>query len=122
MLDAWNRHDIDGLLTVLHPGVRYRSLIGALEGSKEHRGHEGVRQWWAEVQDIFADRRLDYERIFTKGEWVVFDGVGVGTGRASEAEVRWPFRGVARTAGGLLTEVRLFADEAEADEYMGDDA
>jgi ketosteroid isomerase-like protein len=121
MLERWNSHDIDGLLAVCHPGVRFRSLVAAVEGSKEHRGHEEVRQWWDEVETIFSDRRMECDAIWTQGEWVVFDGTGIGTGRASLAEVRWPFRGVARASDGKLTEVRLFAEPDEADVYMGDD-
>ncbi len=119
-LDAWNRHDLDALLEVCHPGIRFRSLIGAMEGSKAHRGHEGVRRWWSEAQEVFADRRLECDRIWSHGEWTVFDGAGYGTGRASQAEVRWPFTGVARASDGLLTEWRLFADREDAEAFIGD--
>ena len=119
-LEAWNRHDVDGLLALCHKGVRFRSLIGAVEGSKAHRGHQGVRRWWAEAEEVFEGRRMEVDAISTRGEWVVFTGVGVGTGRASGAEVRWPFMGVARLADGLLSELRLFADTDEAEAFLGD--
>jgi hypothetical protein len=63
---------------------------------------------------------MQVEEITTRGEWVVFTGVGLGTGRASGAQVRWPFVGVARLADGLLSEWRLFADPAEAEAFLGD--
>lgn len=119
-LEAWNRHDLEALVALCHPGVRFRSLIGALEGDKAHRGHEGVRRWWAEAEEAFDARRMDVETITTRGEWVVFTGVGLGTGRGSGAEVRWPFVGVARLADGLLSEWRLFSDAAEAEAFLGD--
>ena len=119
-LEAWNRHDLDGLIALCAPGVRFRSLIGAVEGDKAHRGHEGVRAWWAEAEAVFDDRRMEVETITARGEWVVFTGVGVGTGRASRAEVRWPFVGVARLADGLLSDWRLFADQEEAEAFLGD--
>jgi ketosteroid isomerase-like protein len=119
-LEAWNRHDVEGLLALCHPGVRFRSLIGAVEGSKAHRGHEGVRRWWAEAEEVFDNRRMKVDEIATRGEWVVFTGVGLGTGRASGAEVRWPFVGVARLGHGLLSEWRLFSDPAEAEAFLGD--
>ena len=119
-LEAWNRHDLESLIALCHPGVRFRSLIGALEGSKAHRGHEGVRRWWTEAEEVFAARRLEVEEITTRGEWVVFTGVGLGTGRGSGAEVRWPFVGVARLADGLVSEWRLFSDPAEAEAFLGD--
>jgi ketosteroid isomerase-like protein len=119
-LEAWDRHDLEALVGLCHPGVRFRSLIGVVEGSKAHRGHEGVRRWWAEAEEAFNDRRMDVEAITTRGEWVVFSGVGLGTGRVSGAEVRWPFVGVARLADGLLSEWRLFPDAAEAEAFLGD--
>ena len=97
-------------------------MIGALEGDKAHRGHEGLRSWWAEAEEAFEGRRMEVEAITTRGEWVVFTGVGVGTGRASGALVRWPFVGVARSADGLLSEWRLFANRADADAFLGDSA
>ena len=119
-LEAWNRHDVDALLALCHRGIRFRSLIGAVEGSKAHRGHEGVRRWWAEAEEVFEGRRMEVEEITTRGEWVVCTGVGIGTGRASGAEVRWPFVGAARLADGLLSEWRLFADPGEAEAFLGD--
>ena len=119
-LEAWNRHDLEALLALCHPGVRFRSLIGAVEGSKAHRGHEGVRRWWVEAEEVFEGRRLQVDEVGTRGDWVVFTGVGIGTGRASRAEVRWPFVGVARLADGLLSDWRLFTDPDEAEAFLGD--
>lgn len=119
-LEAWNRHDLEGLVALCHRGVRFRSLIGAVEGSKAHRGHEGVRRWWAEAEEAFEGRRMEVDEITTRGEWVVFTGVGLGTGRASGAEVRWPFVGVARLADGLLSDWRLFYDPGKAEAFLGD--
>jgi ketosteroid isomerase-like protein len=122
VFEAWNRHDVEGIVALCHPGVRFHTLIGALEGSKAHRGHDGVRHWWAEVQGVFDDRHMDIEEITTRGEWVVCTGVGLGTGRVSGAEVRWPFVGVARLADGLLSEWRLFAEPKDARAFLGDSA
>ena len=119
-LEAWNRADLEALLALCHPGIRFRSLIGALEGSKAHRGHEGVRRWWAEAEAAFEGRRMEVGEITTRGEWVVFTGVGLGTGRASGADVRWPFVGVMRSADGLLSDWRFFSDPGEAEAFLGD--
>lgn len=121
-LETWNAGDLEALLALCHRGIRFRSFIGALEGDKAHRGHDGVRSWWAEAEEAFEDRRMEVEEITARGEWVVFTGVGLGTGRASRAEVRWPFVGAARVADGLLSEWRLFGDRAEADAFLGDAA
>ena len=91
-----------------------------VEGSKEHRGHEGIRRWWAEAEAVFEGRSLEVDEITTRGEWVVFSGVGGGRGRASGADVRWPFVGVACMRDGLLSEWRLFGDQEEADAFLGD--
>ena len=121
-VEAWDAGDVDALLALCHRGVRFRSFIGALEGDKAHRGHEGVRSWWGEAEEAFEGRGLELDDIQARGEWVVFTGVGFGTGRASRAEVRWPFVGVARVAEGLLSEWRLFPDRDEADAFLGDAA
>ncbi len=119
-LDAWNRGDIDALVELCHPGIRFHSLIEAAEGGKANRGHRGLRSWWRQAEEVFADRRMEVSGIATRGGWTVAQGVGCGTGRASGAQVRWPFVVAARTHDGLLSEWRFFAGAAEAEAFLGD--
>ncbi len=108
------------MLSVCHPGIRFRSLIGVAEGSQAHRGHEEMRRWWAGAEEVFAERWMEIDELATRGEWAVVRGAGHGVGRASGAEVRWPYVGVARGVDGFLTEWRFFADDADARAFMGD--
>ncbi len=122
-LDAWNRHDLEGLLALCAPGVRFRSLIGAVEGSKAHRGHEGVRRWWDEVEEVVrGPPAWRSTRSPPAASGWCSTASGSAPGRASGAEVRWPFVGVARIADGLLSEWRLFAEPDEAEAFLGDAA
>jgi ketosteroid isomerase-like protein len=119
-LDAWNRGDIDGLVALCHPGIRFRSLIAAAEGDKAHRGHQGVRDWWGQVEEVFAERRMEVDEIRSRGRWTVVTGCGYGKGRASGADVRWPFVSVVEPVDGLLSTWRFFTDAGEAEAFMGE--
>ena len=54
--EAFNSRDLEGLLTLLHPDVRVRSLMTEAERT-DYDGHQGVREWHAAVVDIFPDWR-----------------------------------------------------------------
>ena len=54
--DAYNRRDMDSLLALLDPEVEVRSLMTEAERST-YRGHEGVREWFEAVLDVFPDWR-----------------------------------------------------------------
>ena len=57
VLEAWNRHDVDGLLALCHKGVRFRSLIGAVEGGLDDEGfdHDLFRNDVELFQDLFDE-------------------------------------------------------------------
>ena len=119
MLEAWDRGDIDAIVALCHPGIRFRSLIAPAEGHKAHRGHRGLREWWAQVEEVFAERRMELSAVEARGEWTMVTGVGHGVGRASGAEVNWPFVCVARLTDGLVSDWRFFNDRAAAEELIG---
>lgn len=53
-----SREDIDGFLTVIHDDVVWTEQV--LPDKKVYRGHDGVRQWIADVTHVirFRDERI----------------------------------------------------------------
>lgn len=79
----------------------------------------GLRDWWDQVQEVFTDRRMEVSEIRTQGRWTVVTGVGHGRGRASGADVEWPYVSVVLPVDGLLSDWRFFTDPAEAEAFVG---
>ena len=56
-IDAYNRRDLDALTALMSPDVDLRPPVTELWGNA-YRGHEGIRQWLADVEDSFVQARI----------------------------------------------------------------
>lgn len=52
--DAFRTRDVDRLLTMLHPDVEVKSLMTEPDRPL-YSGHDGVRDWFHAVLDVFPD-------------------------------------------------------------------
>jgi ketosteroid isomerase-like protein len=52
--DAFRSRDVETLITLLHPDVEVKSLMTEAE-RPIYSGHDGVRDWFHAVLDIFPD-------------------------------------------------------------------
>jgi ketosteroid isomerase-like protein len=55
---AYNRGDVDALCAFMAPDVELRPPVSALRGVA-YRGHEGVRQWFADLDESFSRVRIE---------------------------------------------------------------
>ncbi len=55
---AYNRGDVDALCEFMAPDVELRPPVSALRGVA-YRGHEGVRQWFADLDESFSRVRIE---------------------------------------------------------------
>jgi len=66
---AFNDRDLDAFLSVLAEDVEASPMLAAVEGG--YTGHEGVRRWWATVNDAFPDIVADVDEIEDRGDRTV---------------------------------------------------
>jgi len=117
--EAFNRGDVEGALEFLHPEIEWHTYIVPGPGGGLYRGHEGVRELWADAQRIFGDFRNVPEEVFEAGEYVIayvsVEGVGARSGAAVQARIAhlYAFR------DGLVAAVRSFDDHDEARRAAG---
>ena len=71
MLDEWNGGDVDALLQVFDPEVEVRPALSTFLASMVYRGHEGVRTWYAETNEPWAQLHADAERFIEAGDRTV---------------------------------------------------
>ena len=122
MHTAFGRRDLEALLAACHPEVTYRAAITQLlEGEAgDFRGHDGIRRWWRDLDDLYDDLRtevvevcdLDGERVL-----VVFDVHGRGKGSGVTRVER--LTQVATVRDGQIIEMRDFFSRREALEAVG---
>jgi ketosteroid isomerase-like protein len=67
-IDAFNGHDLDGVLAFIDPSIEFRSRIVELEGGGPYRGHDGIRKWWEDVFTVFPDFCTEIEELEDVGD------------------------------------------------------
>lgn len=105
-IDAYNAHDLEGMLASLDHDVDYRPLrLGGLTGMC--RGHDGVRHWFAQLGSAHCHRiELAELRELSDGHVLA-----TGAVRIADASDVAPFCGAYHTASGaILTACHYFGE------------
>ena len=117
--EAFNRGDIEAALEFLDPEIEWHTYIVPGPGGVVYRGHDGVRELWADAKRIFGDFRNVPEEVFEVGEQVIahvsVEGVGARSGAPVQARIAhlYTFR------DGKVLSIRSFDDRDEARRQAG---
>ena len=84
--DAWNRHDVDALMTFMSEDCVFEASAGRDIAGTRYVGREAVRAAFADVWATFADAHWGDARHFVVGERGVSEWTFTGT-RADGARV-----------------------------------
>ena len=71
MLREWNSGDVEALLEVFDPEIEVRPALRAFLASMVYRGHDGVRSWYAETNEPWAELQAEPQRFIDAGERTV---------------------------------------------------
>src|SRR2546430_2516959 len=71
MLHEWNGGDVDALVQVFDPEVEVRPALSTFLASMVYRGHEGIREWYAETNEPWAQLQAEAERFVEAGDRTV---------------------------------------------------
>ena len=82
-ISAWN---IEGLLRLYHPEIEFLPLTGTQVETGGYRGHDGVRAYLAEAEELWDVLEPDGSHYEDLGDRVVVAGTCRVRGRASGAE------------------------------------
>ena len=63
MLREWNSGDVEALLEVFDPEVEVRPALRTFLASTVYRGHDGVRTWFEETNEPWAELQAEPERF-----------------------------------------------------------
>jgi ketosteroid isomerase-like protein len=93
--DSLNQRDPDAVLALMDDDVEIVPRTAAIEGSLH--GHEGVRQWWKNMLDVWPDLTVEVVEVRDLGDLTLaavhLRGHGAGSDLPSEATVwqvsRW---------------------------------
>ena len=77
--DAWNRHDVDALMSFMTDECAFESSAGPDVAGTRHVGRQAVRAAFAEVWSIYPDAHWGGARHFVCGDRGVSEWTFTGT-------------------------------------------
>ena len=112
-VEAYNARDIEALIPLLDREIEFHSTFAAAFGAV-YRGHDGVRRWHHDIEEAWAETRLEPEAYFDLEDRTLAYFVYRGRGRESGAEVAMPIAQLVTWREGRAAELRTYTDREEA--------
>ena len=119
-IDAYNRGDLEGFIESFDPSVEWRALTGVMFGTEAtvYRGHDGIRRFWRELDEAFAEAQIEFLDARDLGDRIVAVGRLRIRGKASGVETESPLAWVVDFTAGKVSRMRDY-DPAQALEAAG---
>jgi ketosteroid isomerase-like protein len=117
-ITALNERDIDGYLACCTEDIALRTPVTAVAGVFE--GPEGIRRFFADIEDAGPDFRIELERLEAPSSDRVLAFLQVSmSGRVSGVPVALETANIYELAGARIARVDIYTDRSEALEAVG---
>jgi hypothetical protein len=117
-IDAFNRRDLDAFLALADPDVVGISRVLEIEGGP-YLGHDGVRDWWGTLLDVFPDFQIEVLWVRESGDATVSGLVNRAHGEGGSSALEEPVWQVSEWRDGLVVRWQIYETEREALEAAG---
>jgi ketosteroid isomerase-like protein len=111
--EARNRGDVEAVLAEFDPEVTWHPHLATL-GGNPIRGHDGIREYMASLQEDWIGFRHEPEEFIDAGDKVVALLHTYARGRESGVDVEMPVAHVLTFKGGKCTGYVSYGDRAKA--------
>jgi ketosteroid isomerase-like protein len=119
VLTALAHRELDVLIDLSRPDVRWRSFFAALLEGGEYHGHDGLRRYLEDLDEAFEYLRPEVADMLDAGDLIVGLGAIHYRGRGSGVETESPAGWVFKFSDGKLLQFRAFRDPEQALERVG---
>jgi ketosteroid isomerase-like protein len=115
-VETYNSRDVEAHLSLWDPECEWLPFLTAgVEGESAYRGHDGIRQWFRDTDEMFSEVEWEVREVRDLGD---DRGVILGTiracGRASGAEVSSPIGQLFELRDGRILRGRAYASHEQA--------
>jgi len=111
--EALNGGDIDAVIALCNPAFRL-DMSDRVLNPMVYEGHGGIRRFYHEVRDVWANYTWEPEQLIESGDQVVALLRSTGTGRGSGVEIERQTAMVWTVHDSRATSLRFFRNRAEA--------
>jgi ketosteroid isomerase-like protein len=112
--EALNRGDIDAALEDIDREIEWSTYLVPGPGGGIYLGHEGVRELWHDVRNVFEGFGNDPEQLIDAGDKVVAFITVRGRGKESGVAVEARIAHLHTLRAGKVVRVQSFEDRKEA--------
>lgn len=116
-IEAFNPNDIEGVLRLMDPDIKFEHRLAALQGM--FVGIKALRGWLADVAEYLDAAQIDCSDVRDLGDRVLALGTLRAIGRESEVAAELPYTVVATFRNGRVTHFIDFGDRDKALEAAG---
>jgi ketosteroid isomerase-like protein len=110
---------IETLVALSDPGAEFTSVVAAVE-PETYRGHDGIRRYYRELADSWAEWHMEVEEVVDVGRDTVFVAFGTHlVGAHTGATVEAKRGGVFAFSEGKIMSAHIYPTRAEALEAVG---
>ncbi len=114
--DSYNARDADAFATVWNPDCEWHPFLTArVEGDPGYHGHNGIRAWFEDVDEMFSEIHVELGQIREIGDRLLVLGQMTATGRGSGAEVSSEVGWVVEPRGDGFQRGWAYTTHAEAE-------
>jgi ketosteroid isomerase-like protein len=89
-VEAFDRRDAEAFIRYVSPNGEWRPFLTAGVEGGVYRGHDGIREWFATLDEMFDDISAELTDVRDLGDRVVMLGTLRGRGRGSRVPVESP--------------------------------
>lgn len=112
-IEAYNARDYDTALRYFDDEATFEfAEFAAGATGAVHRGPDGVREFWADIEHHFDDFRLDASGFRSAGPTVYCEILLSGRGRGSGARIELPTHAVTELRDGRIVCIRFAQEES----------
>ena len=116
--NALNSGNIDALIRLCDPAFCL-DMSDRVFNPAVYEGHDGIRRFYREVQDVWESYTWEPEKLLASGAWVVALLRSSARGRGSGIEIERRAAMLWRVQEDRLTSLRFFRDRSGALEAAG---
>jgi ketosteroid isomerase-like protein len=114
--DAYNRRDAEAWVALWSADCEWHPFLTArIEGDPGYHGHNGMRAWFEDVDEMYSEMHVELERFREVGDRLLVLGQMTAVGRGSGAEVSSEVAWVVEPRGDHLHRGWAYDNHAEAE-------
>jgi ketosteroid isomerase-like protein len=112
-IEAFDAREVEALIALCNGKVEVHSVFAAVGGAV-YNGHDGLRRWLCDIEEVWSQFSVVSEAYFDLGEYTIAFNVLDGRAQQSGVEIAMPYATVMRWRDDLIVYFKACAHREDA--------